>query len=90
MGEKYYHPTYVLKHNQSGCIKWVNGRLIISFASYSKICFAAEVGLSGEIRAVNRIEQRISEAEKLGFEQNSEPYPDYGILHIDMTKSIIK
>lgn len=35
----------------------------------SKICFAAEVGLSGEIRAVNRIGQRIAEAEKLGFEQ---------------------
>lgn len=35
----------------------------------SKTCFAAEVGLSGEIRAVNRIEQRIAEAEKLGFEQ---------------------
>lgn len=35
----------------------------------SKICFAAEVGLSGEIRAVNKIEQRISEAEKLGFER---------------------
>ncbi|TCD03285.1 DNA repair protein RadA [Pedobacter psychroterrae] len=35
----------------------------------SKICFAAEVGLSGEIRAVNRIEQRITEAEKLGFEK---------------------
>lgn len=31
------------------------------------ICFAAEVGLSGEIRPVNRIEQRIQEAEKLGF-----------------------
>jgi len=30
-------------------------------------CFAAEVGLSGEIRAVNRIEQRIGEAAKLGF-----------------------
>ena len=30
-------------------------------------CFAAEVGLSGEIRPVQRIEQRISEAEKLGF-----------------------
>ncbi|MFC3197180.1 DNA repair protein RadA [Parapedobacter deserti] len=29
--------------------------------------FAGEVGLSGEIRAVNRIEQRIAEAEKLGF-----------------------
>jgi len=35
----------------------------------SKVCFAAEVGLSGEIRAVNRVEQRISEAEKLGFEK---------------------
>ncbi len=31
------------------------------------ICFAAEVGLSGEIRPVQRIEQRIMEAEKLGF-----------------------
>ena len=34
-----------------------------------RICFAGEVGLSGEIRAVNRIEQRIAEAEKLGFER---------------------
>jgi DNA repair protein RadA/Sms len=34
-----------------------------------QICFAGEVGLSGEIRAVNRIEQRIAEAEKLGFEK---------------------
>ena len=33
------------------------------------ICFAGEIGLSGEIRAVNRIEQRIAEAEKLGFEK---------------------
>ena len=33
------------------------------------ICFAGEVGLSGEIRPVNRIEQRIAEAERLGFEQ---------------------
>lgn len=32
-------------------------------------CFAGEVGLSGEIRAVNRIEQRIAEAEKLGFQK---------------------
>ena len=31
------------------------------------ICMAGEVGLSGEIRPVNRIEQRILEAEKLGF-----------------------
>jgi DNA repair protein RadA/Sms len=35
----------------------------------SKTCFAAEVGLSGEIRAINRIDQRISEADKLGFER---------------------
>jgi DNA repair protein RadA/Sms len=34
-----------------------------------KTCFAGELGLSGEIRAVNRIEQRIAEAHKLGFEQ---------------------
>lgn len=33
-----------------------------------KICFAGEVGLSGEIRSVNRLEQRIAEAEKLGFD----------------------
>ena len=31
-------------------------------------CFAGEVGLSGEIRPVQRLEQRIMEAEKLGFE----------------------
>ena len=35
----------------------------------SSICFAGEVGLSGEIRAVSRIEQRIQEADKLGFKQ---------------------
>jgi len=33
------------------------------------ISFAAEIGLAGEIRAVNRIEQRIIEAEKLGFDK---------------------
>lgn len=33
------------------------------------ICFAGEVGLSGEIRPVNKIDQRIMEAEKLGFER---------------------
>jgi DNA repair protein RadA/Sms len=33
------------------------------------ICFAAEVGLAGEIRAISRVEQRIQEAEKLGFEK---------------------
>ena len=35
----------------------------------SKVCFAAEIGLSGEIRPVNRVDQRILEAEKLGLKQ---------------------
>ena len=39
------------------------------WAISDKICFAGEVGLSGEIRPANRIEQRILEAEKLGFDQ---------------------
>lgn len=34
-----------------------------------KFCFASEIGLSGEIRPVTRVEQRISEAEKMGFEK---------------------
>jgi len=34
-----------------------------------RYCFAAEVGLSGEIRPVSQIERRIAEAEKLGFEK---------------------
>ncbi|MCI5561355.1 MAG: DNA repair protein RadA [Phocaeicola sp.] len=39
----------------------------IDTAIESGICMTGEVGLSGEIRPVNRIEQRIGEAEKLGF-----------------------
>jgi DNA repair protein RadA/Sms len=35
----------------------------------SDICMTGEVGLSGEIRSVNRIEQRIAEAGKLGFKK---------------------
>lgn len=34
-----------------------------------QICFAAEIGLSGEIRPITRADQRIAEAQKLGFEQ---------------------
>jgi len=33
------------------------------------VCFAAEVGLAGEIRPVSKIDQRISEAEKLGYKK---------------------
>ncbi len=35
----------------------------------SNVCFAGEVGLSGEIRSVSRVEQRIAEADRLGFEE---------------------
>ena len=38
-------------------------------ATEHRICLAGEVGLSGEIRPINRIEQRIFEAEKLGFKR---------------------
>lgn len=52
-----------------------------------KICFAAEVGLGGELRAVNRIDQRISEAEKLGF---TEIYISrFGQKSVDLKKTKI-
>ncbi len=41
----------------------------IDVAINHKYCFAGEVGLTGEIRAVNRVGQRIAEAEKLGFKR---------------------
>ncbi len=39
----------------------------VDIAIEKQVCMAGEVGLSGEIRPINRIEQRILEAEKLGF-----------------------
>jgi len=41
----------------------------VDIAIEKHICIAGEVGLSGEIRPINRIEQRILEAEKLGFQK---------------------
>lgn len=41
----------------------------LDIAVDTNTCMAGEVGLSGEIRPVNRIEQRILEAEKLGFKK---------------------
>ncbi|MBL0741817.1 DNA repair protein RadA [Chryseolinea lacunae] len=49
------------------CISIISSMEEISLSD--KICFAAEVGLGGELRAVNKIDQRISEAEKLGFQE---------------------
>ena len=48
------------------------------------VCMAGEVGLSGEIRPVNRIEQRIGEAEKLGFKQFI--LPKYNLQGINTRK----
>ena len=39
----------------------------VDIAIQHGVCFSAEVGLSGELRQITRIEQRIAEAEKLGF-----------------------
>lgn len=50
----------------------------------AKTAFAAEIGLSGEIRAVNRVEQRIAEADKLGFDKIFVSY--YNQKAIDATK----
>lgn len=41
------------------------------------VCMAGEVGLSGEIRPISRIEQRIREAEKLGFQDMLIPYSNW-------------
>ncbi len=49
-------------------------------------CFAGEIGLSGEIRPVSRIEQRIGEAEKLGFRQIFIPKQNAKGLHMDKYK----
>jgi len=65
--------------------------IISSFEEVSiphDICFSAEVGLAGEIRAVNRISNRISEAEKLGFQQII--ISDYNSGGTETTKSEVK
>lgn len=61
----------------------------------SRVCFAGEVGLSGEIRPVSRIDQRIGEAEKMGFheiyvsahnKQSAESKNKTGIRVIEVSK----
>lgn len=51
-------------------------------------CMAGEVGLSGEVRPINRIEQRISEAEKLGFSHMI--LPKYNLSGIDTRQYSIR
>jgi len=55
-----------------------------------KVCFAAEIGLGGELRAVNRIDQRISEAEKLGFQEIYISKYSQKSLDLKKTKIMVK
>ncbi|MGE0018876.1 MAG: DNA repair protein RadA [Draconibacterium sp.] len=55
-----------------------------------KWCFAGEVGLTGEIRAVNRVEQRIAEAEKLGFSRIFIPAHNKSFDHAKFKIEIVK
>ena len=52
------------------------------------LCFAGEIGLGGEIRAVHRLEQRITEADKLGFKEIY--VSKFGIKGLNTKKSGIK
>jgi DNA repair protein RadA/Sms len=54
----------------------------------SKSCFSGEVGLSGEIRSITRVEQRITEADKMGFSQIF--ISKYNQKGIDLKKFSIK
>ncbi|MDA3928290.1 MAG: DNA repair protein RadA [Prolixibacteraceae bacterium] len=56
----------------------------------SNVCLAGEVGLTGEVRPVSRVEQRIGEAEKLGFEQIIIPFANKGIDPKKYSISIIR
>lgn len=51
-------------------------------------CMCGEVGLSGEVRQVSRIEQRIAEAEKIGFKNMIIPY--YNLKGIDASRFSIR
>lgn len=54
----------------------------------ASLAFAGEVGLSGEIRAVNRVEQRIQEADRLGFKEIY--ISKYNLKGLDLGKFKIK
>jgi DNA repair protein RadA/Sms len=64
----------------------ISSLLDVSVAS--NVCFAGEVGLSGEIRAVQRVEQRIAEAARLGFKEIY--VSKYGMKGIDAKRYDIR
>jgi len=56
----------------------------VDIAIEKHVCVAGEVGLLGEIRPINRIEQRILEAEKLGFKKMI--IPEYNLKSLNLSK----
>lgn len=62
----------------------------IDIAINHKTCFAGEVGLTGEIRAVSRIDQRIGEAAKLGFEKIVVPTLNKGYKTSGLPITVVK
>jgi DNA repair protein RadA/Sms len=68
------------------CVSIVSSLEEISISD--KVCFAAEIGLGGEMRAVNRLENRISEAEKLGFEVIY--VSKFGLKGLDLSRARIQ
>jgi DNA repair protein RadA/Sms len=68
------------------CVSMVSSLEEISISD--KVCFAAEIGLGGEMRAVNRLENRISEAEKLGFEVIY--VSKFGLKGLDLSRARIQ
>ena len=56
----------------------------VDIAIEKQVCVAGEIGLSGEIRPINRIEQRILEAEKLGFTKMI--IPDFNVKALNIGK----
>ena len=70
----------------------------IDIAIDKQLCFAAEIGLAGEVRPVTRIEQRISEAEKLGFRsiiiskycKLSKNHPDIQVIKVGKVHDVVR
>lgn len=60
----------------------------VDIAIERNVCFAGEVGLSGEIRSVSKIDQRIAEAQKLGFKEIF--IPANNLKGVDISKFKIK
>lgn len=54
-----------------------------------KVAIIGEIGLAGEIRAVNQIEARVKEAKKLGFTRVVMPWSNYKVLGFDPDVEII-